>query len=76
MSKGLAVMSTLGIGAGLMYLMDPQRGRSRRALIRDKAMSWVHKTEDFVQGKATHLRNKAKGVMAEMQPQQGETAFG
>src|SRR5262245_2104389 len=36
---GSAVISgaTLGIGAGLMYLFDPDRGACRRARLKDKA---------------------------------------
>jgi hypothetical protein len=29
----------LGLGAGLMYVFDPDRGKRRRAMARDKAES-------------------------------------
>jgi uncharacterized membrane protein len=35
-SGRLAVLSALGIGAGLMYVLDPYSGARRRALVRDK----------------------------------------
>jgi hypothetical protein len=38
MKRGLALMSAAGAGAGLMYLFDPDRGKRRRALLRNKAM--------------------------------------
>jgi len=34
--SGLFVLGALGIGAALMYLFDPESGRRRRELIRDK----------------------------------------
>ncbi len=36
MNKGLRLMSVAGLGAGLMYLFDPDRGKRRRALVRNK----------------------------------------
>ena len=35
--QGMCVLSGLGLGAGLMYVFDPERGRRRRAMARD---SW------------------------------------
>ena len=56
------------LGAGLMYLLDPDRGRRRRALIRDQVVHGAHEIEDFggeIASKARHLRNRARGAMAE-----------
>lgn len=51
-------------GAMLMYLLDPAKGRARRALLRDKLAGALHDTEDFL-GKATgDLRNRAESAMA------------
>src|SRR5262245_30785745 len=30
------MLTGLGLGVGLMYFLDPERGRRRRALVRDK----------------------------------------
>jgi hypothetical protein len=65
MNKIGAVLGGIGIGALLMYLFDPNGGNRRRALIRDKALSWSHKTQDAVSGKAEDLSNRAKGLMHE-----------
>ncbi|MQA90091.1 MAG: BON domain-containing protein [Gemmatimonas sp.] len=56
-------------GAGLMYLLDPDRGRRRRALVRDQAVHGGHEVEDIGDGvasKARHLRNRARGAMLEV----------
>lgn len=55
----------LCLGVGLMYYLDPGRGRRRRALVRDQAVHLKHETEDNVSGKAKDLSNRARGVVAE-----------
>ncbi|MCO6509468.1 MAG: SRPBCC family protein [Aridibacter famidurans] len=37
MKKLNLLLGGIGIGAGLMYLLDPQKGRRRRAMLQDKA---------------------------------------
>ena len=39
-----------GLGAGLMYLLDPQVGRGRRAVARDKSVSALKKGDSCRQG--------------------------
>jgi osmotically-inducible protein OsmY len=58
-------MGTLLLGAGLMYLLDPQRGRQRRALITDKATSIVNRTGRTFRQVGKDLSNRARGVAAE-----------
>ncbi len=56
------------LGAGLMYLLDPSRGRRRRALIRDQVVHGAHELEDLgggVASRARHLRNRARGALHE-----------
>jgi hypothetical protein len=54
-----------GLGAGLMYLLDPDRGRRRRALLRDKLGHLAHEARRGL-GLATHdLANRSRGVVAE-----------
>jgi BON domain-containing protein len=54
----------LVVGLGIMYLMDPQRGRARRALLRDKAAGALHDVRDFL-GRATRdLSHRAEGTVA------------
>jgi hypothetical protein len=34
---GLGVMAGIGLGTGLMFFLDPSRGKQRRAAVRDQA---------------------------------------
>ncbi|HEY5851154.1 MAG TPA: BON domain-containing protein [Lysobacter sp.] len=51
-------------GALAMYLMDPNTGRRRRALIRDRGTSLGHDAEYYVRGKAKRAVHRLKGVAA------------
>ncbi|MCI0338432.1 MAG: hypothetical protein L0226_12715 [Acidobacteria bacterium] len=60
--------STLGglaFGAGLMYILDPDRGRSRRAIARDKITSTVNRTSEAISEKSRDLMNRASGIVDE-----------
>jgi len=52
----------MGVGAGMMYLFDPNRGRTRRAIARDKAISLYHASGEAVSRTAEDLRNRATGI--------------
>lgn len=54
----------LGIGATAMFLLDPSRGRRRRALLRDKAASMARRSQLSARGLAEDLQNRARGVVA------------
>ncbi|HJZ93789.1 MAG TPA: hypothetical protein VKD90_16275 [Gemmataceae bacterium] len=62
-----AFLTGLALGVGLMYFLDPQAGRRRRALVRDKAYSWANDAEEYAERTARHLRNKAHGAIREAQ---------
>jgi len=51
------------IGAGLMYLFDPSRGRTRRARIRDKAVHVWNETGDTIEARTHDLTNRARGLL-------------
>jgi CBS domain-containing protein len=61
----LPAMIGIGLGAGLMYLLDPNSGRRRRAKARDKAYSWSKTAAEEANRKARHIGNRAAGLMAE-----------
>ena len=65
MNKILALLGGVGAGALAMYYMDPERGRRRRALIRDQAIGLSNDVQQGVTGKARDLSNRAKGMMHE-----------
>ncbi|HJQ84977.1 MAG TPA: BON domain-containing protein [Candidatus Binatia bacterium] len=54
-----------GLGAGLMYALDPRQGRRRRALARDKVRSLLARTDDALDVTARDMANRARGVLAE-----------
>jgi len=48
MSLGLFLLGCVGLGAGLVYMLEPHEGPQRRALLRDKARAYWHKTDTFL----------------------------
>jgi uncharacterized membrane protein len=65
MSRITSFLTTLGIGAGLMYLYDPDRGRRRRALLRDQATSLANTTDDAMDKAVRDIQNRLRGTWAE-----------
>jgi hypothetical protein len=63
---GAMLLGGLGLGAALMYVLDPERGRRRRALVKDKAVKVTHKTGDALGAKSRDWKNRAAGVAAEV----------
>lgn len=60
------LISGLAVGAGLMYLLDPDRGARRRGLVRDRAAHASHKLGDGLDATARDLSNRARGAVAEV----------
>jgi hypothetical protein len=55
----------VALGAGLMYILDPDRGSSRRAYTRDKVTSAVNKTGRAIGKKSRDIKKRAHGIVAE-----------
>lgn len=53
------------LGAGLMYLLDPESGRRRRAVAKDKAVSALKHGGTALGKKSRHLGNRSKGLVLE-----------
>lgn len=53
-------------GAALMYFFDPDRGRSRRAYLRDKSLSYRNELARRSRGRVADVRNRVQGTVAEM----------
>jgi uncharacterized membrane protein len=64
MNRGLTLIGGIGLGAGLMYVLDPDRGRRRRALMRDKATRVINKTGDATGTTLRDTRHRARGLVA------------
>lgn len=65
MNKILAILGGIGAGAAVMYFMDPERGRTRRAMIRDKATGLSNDIQGAVGAKSRDLSNRAHGLLHE-----------
>lgn len=52
-------------GAGLMYFLDPDRGRRRRAGAMDRAVHLTHQAEQLWNQGCRDLRNRSRGLAAE-----------
>jgi len=63
----IAGLFSLGFsaGAGAMFLLDPHRGRTRRAKIRDKAYRYMRKSEHLVEKTGRDFRNRTVGAIHE-----------
>ena len=65
MDKRLALIGSMGLGAGLMFLLDPNLGRRRRHMIGDRARALAHDAEESIGKTSRHFRNHARGLVAE-----------
>ena len=59
------VVFGMALGAGLMYLLDPEKGGRRRALLRDQIARAGHELEDLTTSTARRVRNRAVGLAHE-----------
>jgi hypothetical protein len=66
LDSALMVLLSAGAGAALMYMLDPDRGRRRRALVRDQVVHAVHRAGDAVDITSRDVTNRARGVVAEL----------
>ena len=56
----------VGLGAGLMYLFDPQQGSDRRSSLRDLLRGKLPQTSEAVHAKADQLAAKADDLTAKV----------
>jgi uncharacterized membrane protein/osmotically-inducible protein OsmY len=65
MNKGLTLVTGLGLGAGIAYLLDPEMGNRRRARARDRATHLVNKTGGAIEAAARDLQHRTVGLASE-----------
>jgi len=62
--KTLWLLSGLGLGAGLMYLLDPEQGDQRRDMVRGQLAAYGRQTEDFLDDTTQTLNRQAQALLA------------
>ncbi|MBO0860532.1 MAG: SRPBCC family protein [Chloracidobacterium sp.] len=63
--KGLIGLGGLGLGAGLMFMLDPDRGRRRRALARDQMAHASRVLTRAMSATSRDLTHRVYGTLAE-----------
>lgn len=71
MDNRMTIAGALAAGAGLMFLLDPQAGNRRRALMRDKLARARTKTRDAADATTRDLRNRSEGLLARVRQDKG-----
>lgn len=67
MNRGLTFGTGLGLGTAAMFLLDPDRGKRRRALLRDKVDWCTRKTSEGFKVTARDFNNRARGIASTVQ---------
>jgi uncharacterized membrane protein/gas vesicle protein len=67
MKKAVGLMAAAGIGAGAMYLFDPDRGKRRRGQLRSKARHFNKIAADVAGKTQRDLRNHLSGVVSHLE---------
>jgi hypothetical protein len=71
---GLGVLGTAGLGAGLMFLLDPDMGTRRRAILRDKLISVMRLTAWAADKTSRDVKNRLYGTVHSTKSLFSETA--
>ncbi len=66
MRSSLSLLSGMGLGASLMYFLDPDRGKRRRAMIRDQIGHLAHQTSTGLDKSSRDLSQRIHGMLAEL----------
>jgi osmotically-inducible protein OsmY len=62
-----ALLGALGAGAALMYFLDPDNGRRRRALVRDQVVHGRAVMQDMTESAVHNAANHTRGAIARIQ---------
>src|SRR5438270_6518821 len=66
MSHFRSLITGFGLGAGLMYLVDPDLGKRRRSLVIDQFNHVLHEINDAAEATLRDIGNRAYGTFAEV----------
>jgi len=66
MNKPMRFFQGAALGAGLMYLLDPDRGKRRRSMLRDACVRLSNETQDALDVTRRDLTNRLHGFKAEI----------
>jgi hypothetical protein len=68
MNKGFSftLLSGIGIGAGLMYYVDPHRGHARRVVMRDKTLRLSRQIGERAGKVERDVNNRLRGKVAQV----------
>jgi uncharacterized membrane protein len=61
-----AVLTGLGLGVSLMYFLDPERGRRRRAIARERLAHAARISEDAIEATGRDVAHRASGATARL----------
>ena len=64
----------IALGAAGAFMFDPQQGRRRRALVRDKFVRGMHESRDFADAASRDIANRSQGIAARMRSLGKDTA--
>ncbi len=62
-----ALLGALSAGAALMYFLDPDNGRRRRALVRDQVAHGRNVLQDVTEAAVHNAANQTRGAIARIQ---------
>lgn len=65
---GTGKMAAFGAGMAAEYLFDPQQGKRRRHVLRDRTMAKVRRGSHEAERRARYMAGKAQGMAAEATP--------
>ena len=58
------IAAAFAAGAAAMYYLDPETGRRRRAMVRDRSVAARHDLEDFASDATRRASNRLQGAAA------------
>jgi osmotically-inducible protein OsmY len=72
--KTTALIAGVGaaLGAGVMYLLDPDKGRRRRSVLGDKVNKARHSAQDAVTRTARDAANRTRGLVHEQKKRRSQ----